>query len=206
MNLAGATPLAYFLGGAGLAGWGGWLLWQGSLEVGCALIAVGVPAFVWGAYSAVYCLGVAENRWILRRLRKEIGQRPDFLVDPQDPDAVYVSLIPRENFATVKWTMSSDLLLLKLDEKRREILMEGDSDRYHIPAGAISVCEAQCFYHPMDANQQNELWMVRLVVQVEEGLRELLLSVGHTRWGLINNTRRRQTAEEMCLRIQELCG
>src|SRR5262249_56557776 len=117
---------------------------------------------------------------------------------------VYVSIIPRESFVKVKLTMASDLLLLKLDERRRLLLMEGDCDRYRIPAGAISVCEPQCFFHPLDAQHQNQLWMVRLVVCVEQGLQELLLSVCATGWSPITNARRRSIAEAMCQRIHRL--
>jgi hypothetical protein len=49
--------------------------------------------------------------------------------------------------------------------------------------------------------------MVRLIVQVEDGLRELLLSVGNTRWTPpMTNARRRRMAEEMCQRIGGLRG
>ena len=90
------------------------------------------------------------------------------------------------------------------DERKRELLLEGDSDRYRIPAGAVSVCEPQCFFHPIDHHHQNELWMVRLMIQVEQGLQELLLSVGNTSWSPMTNARRRQLAEGMCSRINAL--
>jgi hypothetical protein len=117
---------------------------------------------------------------------------------------VYVSLIPRESFSRVRWTMASDLLLLKLDEHGRQLVMEGDSDRYRIPAGAISVREPRCFFHPADPQQRHELWTVRLVVRVEQGLREYLLSVNHTGWSPVTNARRHRAAEEMCLRVNRL--
>jgi hypothetical protein len=204
VNLRGAIPGVYFLGGAGGIGLGVWLITEGSLPAGCAASAAGAAAFLWGAYTGLYCLGVPENRWIERRLREEIGQRLDDLVEPQDPESVYVSLIPRESFAKIRWTMASDLLLLKLHERRRQILLEGDSDRYRIPAGAIAACEPQCFFHPADPHHANELWMVRLLVRAEAGMRELLLSVGHTRWTPLTNARRRRVAEEMCRRIKLL--
>src|SRR5262249_41911281 len=112
--------------------------------------------------------------------------------------------IPRESFARVKLTMSSDLLLMKLDPPGQRLLMEGDCDRYRIPAGAIVECTPQCFFHPADPQHQNQLWMVQLKVRVEEGLRELLLGVGHTRWSPMTNARRRQIAEETCRQINGL--
>src|SRR5207302_1009508 len=110
VNLHGAIPAVYFFGGAGLLALGVWLATEDWLLPGCALAVVGAAGLVWGAYTALCCLAVPENRWIDRRLRAEIGQRPDPLVDPRSPDSVYVSLIPRAHFATIRWTMSSDLM------------------------------------------------------------------------------------------------
>jgi hypothetical protein len=204
VNLRGLIPVVYIFGGGGLAAWGIWSLTQSSLAFGCAATAIGVPACLWGLYTGGYCLGVYENRWIERRLRQELAQRGEVLVDPQDLDGLYVSLIPRESFVKIKLTMASDVLLMKLDQRRQEILLEGDADRYRIPAGAVAVCESQCFFHPADAQHHNELWMVRLMVRVEEGLRELLLSINPTGWRPRTNARRRALAEETCRRIRRL--
>ncbi|MCI0381338.1 MAG: hypothetical protein L0215_27455 [Gemmataceae bacterium] len=206
VNLRGAIPLVYFLGGAGLIALGYWLVTNGSLALGWTPILVGAGCFLWGAYTAIFCLGVYENRWIERRLRQEIEERVDHLVGARDPESIFVSHIPRESFAKVKWTMSADLLLLKVDEKRCRLLMEGDCDRYRIPAGAISVCEPQCFFHPADPQHSNELWVVRLVLRIPEGTRELLLSVGHTNFTPMTNARRRSIVEELCDQIDEVRG
>jgi hypothetical protein len=206
LNLRGLIPLAYFLGGAGGVAGGIWLVARGSVPQGCTTIGVGAAALVWGAYTALFCLGVYENRWVNRRLRAEVSQRSDAVVAASDPEAGYVSIIPRDSFIKIKWTMASDVLLFRLDEQRRQVLMEGDSDRYRIPAGAISVCEPQCFFHPIDPGHRNELWMVRLVVRVEEGSRELLISPNHTDWAPLTNARRWHRAEEICRRINQLRG
>src|SRR5262249_19178306 len=145
-----------------------------------------------------------ENRWIERRLCHEIAGRPDALVSPRDPEAIYVSLIPRESFAKVRLTMSSDLLLLGIDQAKGQLLLEGDSDRYQIPADSIEDCAPQCFFHPADAHRQNELWMARLMIQTRQGTRELLLSRNHTNFRPRKNPGRRQAAEELCQRILAL--
>lgn len=206
VNLVGLTPAVYFFGGGGLVAAGIWLATEKAMPVGWAAVVAGAVGVVWGGYTGLYCLCVAENRWIDRRLRREFALRPDPLVDPRDPASQYVSLIPRESFAKVQLTMSSDLLLMRIDERERRLLMEGDCDRYRIPAGAIAVCEPQCFFHPIDAQHRNELWMIRLMVRVEEGLRELLLSADSTRWTPMTNARRRRTAEDLCGRINALRG
>jgi hypothetical protein len=206
VNLLDLTPVVFFLGGAGLAGWGAWLASEGDVALGCLLVALGIGPFIWGIYTGLFCMSVASNRWIERRLRSEVGQRPDPLVDPRDPDALYVSLIPRESFAQVRWTLSSDVLLLKVDAASRRVLMEGDIDRYEIPAAAIAECEPQCFFAPMDPHQATQLWMARLMVQTPEGQRELLLSVAHTKWTPATNSVRRRNADDLCRRIDALGG
>jgi hypothetical protein len=206
VNLRGAIPLAFLLPGAGLVAAGIWLMTEDRVLPGCLLAAAGAPGVAWGIYTAMLCLGVYENRWIRRRLCEEIAQRPDVLVHPDDPDALYVSLVPRDSFTTVKMTMSSDLLFLKIDRPRRQILLEGDADRYRIPAGAVLACEPQMFFHPMDAQRRNELWKVRLLVRVEQGELELLLSTGTTRFTPTTNEVRHQRAEDLCRQIRDLTG
>jgi hypothetical protein len=73
-----------------------------------------------------------------------------------------------------------------------------------ILAGAITICRPECFYHRIGAQHQNQLWMVRLMVHTEQGLRELLLGVAHVRWTPMTNDGRRLVAEEMCQRIHRL--
>jgi hypothetical protein len=202
----GLTPGLYFFGGGGLVAGGIWLATEKGVPWGWAAVVPGAVGVVWGAYTALYCLSVYENRWIERRLRREFALRADPLADPRDPGSLYVSLIPRVSFAKVQLTMSSDLLLMRIDERGRRLLMEGDCDRYRIPAGAIAACEPERFFHPIDTQHRNELWMIRLMVQFQEGLRELLFSAGSTQWSPVTNARRRRMAEDLCRRINALRG
>lgn len=204
VNLIGLMTGVYFFGGAGLAALGYWLATQRGVPQGWAAVVIGAVGVAWGGYLGLYCPSVPENRWINRRLRREISQRPDATVDPRDPESFYVSLIPRESFSKIQWTMSSDLLLMKIDARGGQLILEGDCDRYRIPAGAISLCQPQCFFHPVDNQHRNEIWMVQLMVRVKEGMRELLLSVDHVRLTPKTNASRRRLAEEYCRRITSL--
>jgi hypothetical protein len=204
INLLGAIPLAFILGGGGLLALGGYLAYHEQIGLAVTPLLVGAVGAAWGIYTGGYCLGLYENRWIERRLRAEIARRPEFLVDPAAADATYVSIIPRESFAQVKMTLSSDLLLMRIDDKRKEILLEGDCDRYRIPSGAVAACQPLCFFHPIDVQHHNELWMVRLLIQVEGGMREILLSRGEKGWGPRTNNRRQQTAVQTAGAINAL--
>jgi hypothetical protein len=204
VNIRGLIPVVYIFGGIGFVAAGAWMIDKGETLTGALLAGAGAPALAWGVFAAVWCMGAYENRWILWRLLQEIRQRPDARVNADDPDALYVSIMPRESFSAIKWTMASDVLLLKIDLPKRQILMEGDSDRYRIPARAIAACEPQCFFHPLDGQQQNQLWMARLMVRVEQGLIELLISCGSKKFGLRTNRTRRAGAEDLCRRVREL--
>lgn len=202
VNLLGLTPVLFIAAGAALLGLGFWLGIGKAMALGFLAIPFGAPLFFWGFYMALYCTSVPENRWIERRLRREVGQRPDFLVDPRDPQSLYATLIPRENFVKIKFTLTSDLFLLKIDEAKRQLLIEGDINRYLIPRGAITICEPQCFFHPIDHEQRTQIWVARLMVQFEEGLREMLLCHNSTKWSPITNKRRYQRSENLCNRIK----
>ncbi len=204
VNLVALVTLVYFAGGMALMAGGVWLAAEKAMPVGWFIAALGAASFLWGSYTGLFCMCVPENRWIERRLRQAVAERPDPLVAARDPEAIYVSLIPRESFAKVQLTMSSDLLLLKVNERARQLLMEGDADRYRIPAGAIAGCEAECFFHPIDPQHTKQLWMVRLLVRLDTGQRELLLSADATRWTPTTNAVRRRTAEDLCRRIDGL--
>ena len=203
VNLLELTNIVGMFGGGALAVGGAWLIAEAhALITGCVLCASGVPLALWGTYAGVLCAGVTANRWIERRMRREIGRRPDFIVDPRDPDSKYVSLIPRRHFAEIRATYASDLLLIKVDRQHRQLLLEGDCDRYCIPAGAIARCGPKSFTLAVDPMSQ--LWTVRLIVYFEDDTAEMLLCVDHTRWTPKTGSSRWRTADEMCQRIQAL--
>ncbi len=204
INIRDIVPVFYFLGGIGLVALGAWLGSVGQMILCVLLVFTGIAGFVWGTYTSQMCLCVYGNRWAHGRLRAEIAKRPNLIVDLHDPDLKYVSIIPRESFVKIKWTMSSDLLLMKIDTDRDEIRLEGDSDQYIIPGAAITDCQPLCMYHPIDTQRQNQLWMVRLLFQRDTGEQELLLSVVHLDFSPQTNRGREKIARATCAEISEL--
>lgn len=164
----------------------------------------GALSLAWGVYVSQYCMGFYENRWIKRRLKTEFARRPDCLVDPHDPNAVYVCVIPREHFIKVKMTLATDLFLMRLDPHKRELLLEGDCNRYRIPAGAILECGPECFYLPFESQHRIRIWIVRLVIRAHDGDRELLLSISQEGWKPRTNETRQRVAEKTCREILSL--
>jgi hypothetical protein len=72
-----------------------------------------------------------------------IRRRPGALVRPDDPDAVYVSVVPRKNWGRLMLEECTDIGLLKIDPARRELLFEGDRQRWRIPTDSIHSCELE---------------------------------------------------------------
>ncbi len=204
INIRDIVPLFYFMGGIGLIALGIWLGSKQQILLCTGLVTVGIAGFVWGTYTSQLCLCIYGNRWAAAKLRNELAKRPNVIVELSDPELQYISIIPREAFSKIRWTMSSDLLLMKIDNKRSEIRMEGDVDQYVIPAAAISDCQAVCMYHPIDAQRTNQLWMVRLLIQRDAGEQELLVSVGHIDFSPQTNRKREKIARETCAQVNEL--
>ncbi len=203
VNLIDMTPLLYMFGGMSVLALGGWLVSIQQIVLSAIPFAVGGVSLAWGCYAGTVCQSVSANRWINRRLRSEVSRRPTSLVELDDPDTRYVSIIPREAFSKIQLTMSSDLLLMALDDKKREIRLEGDLDRYVIPAGAINDCQPLCFFHPLDGHHATQIWMVRLLIQREGGEQEVMLAVNKLDWKWFANKRREESARDVCERVKE---
>jgi hypothetical protein len=205
-NMLLMAPALFLFGGSGLLALSWCLASEDSVALSVALLVFGAAGFVWGVYTGLCCPGTQRSRWIERRLCRAIACRPDPLVDARDPDRIFVSFIPREYWSMVKSTASPDLLLMRIDQERRQVLLEGDYNRYRIPAGAIAQCGPECFFHVADIRHRNELWMVRLLVAADGRLHELLLSIVHLDWRPHTNDYRKTIAEEVCQRITGLRG
>lgn len=102
--------------------------------LGLALMLSAIIPMFFGitSYANIYL------RWLTRRL---IGARRDALVQPEDPDAMLIEVVPPENLGRVMLETATDIGYLKIDHGRREILFEGDKERYRIPAAALLECE-----------------------------------------------------------------
>ncbi len=204
VNLHDIIPVGFLFGGLGVIGLGAYLADQKNIAAGVAVIVLGALAIVWGIYTAGFCMSVYGVRWILRRLRKELSLRPEPSVQVNDPDNRFVSIIPRDSFTKVKLVFSSDVGLLKIDTAKRSLLLEGDIDNYVIPAGSIESCGPQCFFAPFDHAKSTELWVVQLMVQFSDGVRELLLTPGQTSFRPITNNVRRVSVTEFSQQINAL--
>jgi len=61
-----------------------------------------------------------------------------------------------------------------------------------------------CMFHPIDTQRQNQLWLVRLLIQLDSGEQELLISRIHTDFSPVTNRKREKSAREMCAQINAM--
>ncbi len=171
--------------------------------MGIAALAIGGTIFAGGCIFFLVNPSFFSNRFLMRRAREEFGRRPKCLVDPNDPDALFVEIVPKLNWGKLMLEMASDVGYFKVDQGRREILFEGDKERFRLPADAITYCGIEFFvegqgshaatkiyYVVIRANRPNEFW--------EVPIRERLGA------GKFRSRRRRKSAERILRLIQEL--
>ena len=67
------------------------------------------------------------------------------LVKPGDSEALFVEIVPKLNWGKLSLETARDAGFLRVDKARREVLFEGDRERWRIPAAAITYCEMEFF-------------------------------------------------------------
>lgn len=205
INLLGAIPLFPFFGGLALfpvAAWG-WFRGWGALPVAGCLV-LGVVGFIVGALLGQRYPGLFEGWYARRRLYSLLALRGDAIVPTNDGKARMVNMTRRENWNKVQLDVRDDVGLLAIDEKWRELRIEGDKRRYRVPLEAVVLCQPECFHHPLDKKLLNQYWYVRLVVRLEAGERELLFAPTFDDWRPRTNENRKDLARRLCKRIEKV--
>jgi hypothetical protein len=194
-------PLIVFLaglvlGGIGMAGFGAWYF----LPLGILLVVVAGPI----CWLNVEWLNFSH---VVHRLRRVIGSRPDALVNPADPEAAIVTVVPREQWAKFPPDNPIDGGFLKIDEASRQLLFEGTRQRYRIPAAAILSCRVEPLALDTGFATQYAV-VVRVETGPETGFPAVVWEAPFLpMWpGLTGNgrKRRRQRAEALCERVRKL--
>jgi hypothetical protein len=207
--------LVVIIGGMALALWGGMMAFPDKTmpqnvspekkALGIFLLSVGGLFF--GSTAILFLANPTYfgNRFLLRKTREEFSRRSRPLVDPNDPEALFTEVVPKLNWGRSLLETASDIGFLKVDAGRREILFEGDKQRFRVPADAITHCALEFFvngqgshaatkiyYVVLRANRPNEFW--------EVPLRERRGS------GKFGARRRRKSAERLFASIQQMRG
>src|SRR5262249_52506618 len=133
-----------------------------------AALAGGIAAVILGfAFVAVFP-GVLPTWFLLARARQVVRTRPEALVDADDPDALFVGVVPRQNWGKLMLELSDDMGFLRIDGERQRLLYEGDRERWTIPAASVLSCEVEGFdFGPSAPDGQAAFWVVVLRANVE---------------------------------------
>jgi hypothetical protein len=159
----------------------------GLAKAGAAAVALAglVAALSFTVRYGDYLTALIQQRLCAAAIR----QRPGALVHPDDPDAIYVGVVPRKNWGRLMLENFTDIGLLKIDPGRRELLFEGDRQRWRIPMDSIHSCELEEYaIGPPNPNEINVHPVAVLRVNRDGVIWEAPLSPART-------TVRRQTAE-----------
>jgi hypothetical protein len=211
-NLLDLSPVVSMLAGAGLFFLGlavsevpmrfvlgrtqGVLAWAG--------IGSGVLVMLLGIYVSIWHGGMLGNRYLYYLARRELVGRKDRLVEPSDPEAVFVEVVPRRNWGRSMLETATDVGFLWIDEQAGEILFEGDRERYRIPANAL--LDSRIETTPLIAGLPwfFPIFMIVMRVQGAAGTREVPVAT-RGRWGLNSPKKRHLDAIELENRILRLC-
>jgi hypothetical protein len=140
-----------------------------------------------------------------RMLAATLRKRPNTLVQPDDPDAMYVGVVPRENWGRVMLDTATDNGLIRIDPRRRELLFEGDRQRWRIPAASIVSCDLDQYGlgGPPQPNEYNVIPLVVLRVNRDGKVWEAPLSPLRTTLSRPTIEARRRRCRELHQHIRE---
>lgn len=145
------VPLLTFFAGMGLMLWAITIL---EVPVSAAekffaygMIAVAIVFILGGIIVALRNPSFVAIRILQKRLRGELGRRPNRLVDPGNPEALVVEIVPKANWGKVMLYLASDVGLLLRDRSRRQLLFEGDRGRFRVPVDALTYCALEEFVY-----------------------------------------------------------
>ena len=142
-------PVIAFVAGLAMIGVGLWQRpWNPDLAetrqiLSYVLIGGGTVLLLFGGVVCWKCVDYFNFRFGYRVCRRAIQLRPDAIVNPDDPEAVLVDVVPRENWSGICPDHPSDSGFVKVDVRGRRLLFEGVRQRYQIPGDAICWCEVE---------------------------------------------------------------
>ena len=199
----------------GLAAWGGMTAFPDKdspqtvspekKALGIALMSVGLALFAGTAVFFFVNPSYFGNRYLLKVARREFARRPGCLVDPNDPEALFVEIVPKLNWGKQMLENASDTGFLRLDRSRREILFEGDKQRLRIAAGAITYCEVEFYVVGQGTHAATRVYFVVLRARHPREFWEAPIRE-RSGTGMLRSGRRKKAAGRLCAAIQELRG
>jgi hypothetical protein len=167
------------------------------------LFASGAVLSVLGTCYGLMFPSLLSNLYLHRLTKRAIGLRPDAVVKP-GVDSIRVEIIPRSNWNRLMLETASDIGFLAVDTPRREILFEGDKERYRIPVEAIQSCELEKSYYSATARANAPcIWFVVLRGYAKNGIWEAPI-VPRCLNGRVSSKRRQRASQELQAKIKAM--
>ena len=168
-NAIALSSLLMLFAALGLMAWGGLTAFPTGAAptvsvrvLGIALLAMGGVLFVACAIFFLINPSYLGNRYLLKIVKHEFAKRPKPLVQPDDPEALFVEIVPKMNWGKISLETASDVGFLRVDRARREVLFEGDKERCRIPAEAITYAEVEYFVEGQGTHAATKMYYVIL--------------------------------------------
>jgi hypothetical protein len=147
------------------------------------------------------------SRFMLRRIQNAFEYRPDPAVDLHKPDLCFVDIVPRINWGKMMMENASDIGFLELNKARRELIFEGDRQRYWIPVESILEIKHEFWAESVQHQLQRSPTLHHLVViraMTADGPWETWFSRRHNKLQMRTAKRRLADALELETKIREL--
>lgn len=170
----------------------------------------GLALIVFGGIWFLFSIGIAlvnpsyfGTRFFRKLHRNELARRIALMVDANDPEALFVEIVPKLNWGKVMLENASDLGLLVVDRSKRQLRFEGDKERWRIPAAAIVSCQIEIYVH-RQGNSSTKIYYVTVRANHRNGFWEAPIRerIGY---GLLSR-RRKKSAEELFQAIESIRG
>jgi len=143
------------------------------------------------------------NRFYYRRCLAALRERTDPAVAPDDPEAIFVEVVPRANW-TRAFERADDLGFLKVDHARAILLFEGDYERWIIPGVSIRACAIEEYEARLAVDVATRRPVIIVQVIVDEAVWETAFAPRSMGWQWFSARRRRERVEELLARIQPI--
>ncbi len=144
-----------------------------------------------------FCFGFAYPEWPLNRVFcRQFLRSVDPLLTLSDPLTRVVELVPRNRWhKKLCLDTATDLMMIRVDEQG--VWMEGDHNRYELPAESILGAELEIARPP----GSYPMFRVTLYVRTAAGTIDLPISYRDHGWGSLRSSRRRAQAETLAEQI-----
>ena len=116
-----------------------------------------------------FLIGYYPANCYLRWLRERIDRRTDAIVTSDDPNALFVQIIPREKWEVSMGENATDVGLLVLDRKKQELRYEGDLERWTVPIECVRSFRLHSFTPPGSPSLMQKFTVVDLIVEDKDG-------------------------------------